>query len=682
MADTKEWTLMFYFASDNPLAPSIVSQLKALKNAGFHPDANVVARFDPHTEGTPLHTFDINLFPKVEARAKLDALDKLKIDDNAKRVFKEKLCASGGHQVGFGNDPFVKNLVFDKLWGEETIPNSHDDGDEKIKDLIERQLKDHIKSFPKNDLSMKGLDLDHLGLSGLDLNALRLDDDEINELIKFDPPNPNPPAKTNGEGEPQKVAEDSADKGNVKRISERKDKPKKALKNFLRFCAKEYPAHHYMLFILGHGLIVGNDMFLFDEHAKKSSLSLKDLGETIDTFLENKKEGDLELIGFHSCSMSSIEVAYQLEGKAKYMLASQGPEFVGSWPYMQILMRVFNDLISANRTREPMDIGKTVTRIFQYCFFNSNDFQMAGYSFDLALCDLTTVSKMTPLIKNLTAKLKMALGDRDHNVEGDEFLRALILMAHWDAQSFWRDTYTDLYDFCLCLYNRCDAAAKYVSGETKDNLGKIQKDCVELMKKLLGKGDYQREDKVILHSGFAGPTYQYSHGLSVFFPWSEPGNEVFWPDEYRGYKFEETGWHDFLQRYFDNTMRNPRRDERGHDHPELLIPSGEAAGEDATVSTPTVSDDNSSLRDRLLEGITAHVLGGVESAQLGKSGGGDATGKSGGGDASGDDCDCPPIKNYPSATRTPRMKEDGTLEWSKQNYKTGTCLGIPKGNGS
>ena len=33
---TKEWTLMFYFASDNPLAPSIVSQLKALKNAGFH----------------------------------------------------------------------------------------------------------------------------------------------------------------------------------------------------------------------------------------------------------------------------------------------------------------------------------------------------------------------------------------------------------------------------------------------------------------------------------------------------------------------------------------------------------------------------------------------------------------------------------------------------------------------
>ncbi len=37
----KEWTLMFYFASDNPLAAGIVSQLKSIKQAGFHPEINV-----------------------------------------------------------------------------------------------------------------------------------------------------------------------------------------------------------------------------------------------------------------------------------------------------------------------------------------------------------------------------------------------------------------------------------------------------------------------------------------------------------------------------------------------------------------------------------------------------------------------------------------------------------------
>ena len=53
MCEPKEWTIMFYFATDNPLAVSAVSQLKAIKDAGFHHAANVVAQFDPYTEGTP-----------------------------------------------------------------------------------------------------------------------------------------------------------------------------------------------------------------------------------------------------------------------------------------------------------------------------------------------------------------------------------------------------------------------------------------------------------------------------------------------------------------------------------------------------------------------------------------------------------------------------------------------------
>jgi len=66
MPEIKEWTLMFYFASDNPLAISVVSQLKAIKAAGFHPEANVVTQFDPYTEGTPTHIFDVNLINKLK----------------------------------------------------------------------------------------------------------------------------------------------------------------------------------------------------------------------------------------------------------------------------------------------------------------------------------------------------------------------------------------------------------------------------------------------------------------------------------------------------------------------------------------------------------------------------------------------------------------------------------------
>ena len=61
----KEWTLMFYMASDNPLVVNMVSQLKALKAAGFHHDVNVVAQFDPYAEGAPTHIFEVNLINKL-----------------------------------------------------------------------------------------------------------------------------------------------------------------------------------------------------------------------------------------------------------------------------------------------------------------------------------------------------------------------------------------------------------------------------------------------------------------------------------------------------------------------------------------------------------------------------------------------------------------------------------------
>src|ERR1700749_1873195 len=97
MAD-KEWTLMFYFACDNALTPGVVSQLKALKLAGYHPDVNVVAHFDPQNVDTPTHVFDVNL------------INKLKKPDIPNIGF-----------LGFGpNDPFVRRMMEDKLWKDQT----------------------------------------------------------------------------------------------------------------------------------------------------------------------------------------------------------------------------------------------------------------------------------------------------------------------------------------------------------------------------------------------------------------------------------------------------------------------------------------------------------------------------------------------------------------------------------
>src|SRR5262249_44043878 len=72
-----------------------------------------------------------------------------------------------------------------------------------------------------------------------------------------------------------------------------------SLNTFLNLCATKYMAKHYMLFILGHGLVVGDDVFLFDEHAATNSVTLFELGIALNDF-KNKinKDSEFELVSF------------------------------------------------------------------------------------------------------------------------------------------------------------------------------------------------------------------------------------------------------------------------------------------------------------------------------------------------------------------------------------------------
>ena len=54
---------------------------------------------------------------------------------------------------------------------------------------------------------------------------------------------------------------------------------------FLDFCRQEYPARHYILVILGHGEIIGNDTFLQDDFVDTEHyMSLNQLGAILKDF--------------------------------------------------------------------------------------------------------------------------------------------------------------------------------------------------------------------------------------------------------------------------------------------------------------------------------------------------------------------------------------------------------------
>ncbi|HTG18384.1 MAG TPA: clostripain-related cysteine peptidase [Blastocatellia bacterium] len=577
----KEWTLMFYFASDNALAHEIVFQLKSIKNAGFQQDVNVVAYFDPQPVGTPAHLFDINAVRKAVRRQEVSSPTAIRKQPR------------NPDDIGFAaEDPFVRDLIEDRLWGNELSRDG-----ETIRQKVIDQL-------------------------------------EKDEHITF-----NPPSLTDA------VTKHSDNSG-----------PTKSLRSFLTFCAENYPADHYMLFILGHGLVVGDDVFLLDEHAVKRSVTLRELGKALEEFKGYIGEAQFELVGFHSCSMSGLEVAFQLQGTANYMLASQGPAFVASWPYRQILIRIFKDVAEA-KLKRPKDVEIMLGKIFDYVYFNSTDYLLAGYSFDLCLCDLRPekIKTLEQPINDLSNALVAGLRD-----EANPLVKYFILLAHWESQSYFQENYTDLYDFCLCLRRYCETPVKANGrAEAISSLATIREACERVRIVLRKQSSNDRypidpdnpdnlNERVsstnpVIEANFAGPHSQFSHGLSVYFPWARPTDDQRIIKQYRRYNFNQTKWFNFLDQCWgkEDGLRSTMRDSHKTEVAKALTKALNAVDAGA-------NNENESPEAMLNEDIVSLMFNAEGPLNVNGTLSGEKPNPQG---TTGDECTCGSIKNFPRDTR-------------------------------
>jgi len=368
-----------------------------------------------------------------------------------------------------------------------------------------------------------------------------------------------------------------------------------ALRTFLDIGArKKYQAKHYMIFLVGHGVIVGNDVFLPDTNPQ-TGISLTQLGDTLRHFRRSiPKDSVIELIGLHSCSMSAIEVLFELKDTAKYMMATEGTSFVASWPYRQLLKRFLNaveetktDEAKARKETE-LDLEKLITSIHKLSLHNSTDFMFSGLSADLCLSSLdrNRVEKLTTPMENLVKALKQALKPPDGWDEEEEWRGVqLIKLAHLESQSYFQETYTDLYDFCLCLKRRC----------TEQPFKNALKEACEKVIKALKE---EAPDSVVVQSDHFGPMSQYSHGLSIFFPWSRPVQDepLFLDDNmisrYERYEFTKAlgsdSWLSFLDEYFTVTQRKSRDEEDGRPVTNMVKAAVAAAAASGNGGGPTV----------------------------------------------------------------------------------------------
>ena len=148
--------------------------------------------------------------------------------------------------------------------------------------------------------------------------------------------------------------------------------------------------------------------------------------------------------------------------------------------------------------------------------------------------------------------------------------------------------------------------------------------------------------ELIARAAFSGPAFQYSHGLSIYFPWTKPIANKMWDYQYGCYRLSKrTRWKKFLEVYFEKTMRKTRGTEMGT--------NGNKRKSDFPVSQEVLA---------LIGRIGTHVF--AADGRLQKPGPDSPMGKYGPDDPTGGNCDCPTIKNYPPYVDVP-LGDDGKL---------------------
>jgi hypothetical protein len=165
-----------------------------------------------------------------------------------------------------------------------------------------------------------------------------------------------------------------------------------------------------------------------------------------DNKLEVKK---LDIIGFDACSMNMFEVAYELQGCANYMVASQEEVPDLSFPYNR-LVPVFRKY------------GGSVEKLLEQGVYKY------VRAYDDYLCNSTTGMKRVTLsalrlskcgaLKDALSKLARALRDAHH----ESSLPPRLMEARAYARDFAGGLYIDLFDFCRKLQRLLS------TGETED----------------------------------------------------------------------------------------------------------------------------------------------------------------------------------------------------------------------
>ena len=199
------------------------------------------------------------------------------------------------------------------------------------------------------------------------------------------------------------------------------------------------------------------------------------------------------------------------------------------WPYAEILKLMNTEPKMKN---EDLAAGIVDAYIEAYVDEAIN----CGTSTDLAALKVERSTGVARTVKELTK----ALGGHLKNPT----VKNALILAHWEAQSYNGELFVDLADFCDLLIDRLASGA--TDKELPEEITNIRKACGNVKNAI---------KEMVIKSCFCGIDYQYSNGVSIYFPWSL----IF--SDYKSLAFAEehgANWFNFLHQYIEETRRPPR----------------------------------------------------------------------------------------------------------------------------
>ena len=309
------------------------------------------------------------------------------------------------------------------------------------------------------------------------------------------------------------------------------------LYNFITFCLENYRADHYLVVLSGHAGGTERDYLLRDD-SSAGSLTFNELKNVFRRLKEDRNGETIDIIGMDNCLMSMAEICYELRGLAEVVVGCESFSPASGWPYREVLERLATDFVSPRlRPGESVAEAAAGAIVKEYVNYYAN-YWIAGLSVTQSALNVCKVETLREEIDKLAQLMEQQLADEwqanGTNAAARRFHDALLL-AHWEAQSYNGEQFVDLYDFCHCLELRLENGA-------------VAEQCRALQEFL--------RNEFVLSSCYCGAAYQYSYGVSLYFPWSEVAasywNLDFCKDAKGG------SWGSFLKTYTLLTRRLPR----------------------------------------------------------------------------------------------------------------------------